>query len=341
MPRKLTAAVLTALATLAVAASAQAASLVYVKDHDLWISNPDGSGAVRVTDSGTADEPWRSPTMSDGGTIAAAKGFFVALLRQNGEELRRFVPGNLPGTTGGAHGLHFSPDGTKLTYAKVNLGGCVAADCDLRGISAVMDLEGDILGQEKEYTGGFPSWVTNDIVLSHGGYGYQNMLWRWQDDTFVNWFDDSDLVAPGNGTDLGDGQLSDDHRSYVAIRGYGDSTAIATYRVNGDLSAERPPPPTFLCFATGAVSSPTVSGDGTTAYWDEPDGVWTFAVSPDCPNGELLIPGASEPDWSAANVDPGPRQGPATPQQGGKAAAKTCKKLKGKRKRACLKRARR
>ncbi|HEY8581749.1 MAG TPA: hypothetical protein VIL49_02345, partial [Capillimicrobium sp.] len=174
----------------------------------------------------------------------------------------------------------------------------------------------------------------NDIVLSHGGYNLQNMLWRWKDQTFVNWFDDSDLVAPGNDTDLGDGQLSDNHRSYVAIRGYGESTAIATYHVNGDLTAERPPLPTFLCFATGDVSSPSASGDGSTAYWHEPDGIWSMAITPDCVNGELLIPGGSEPDWSAAKVDPGPAAGPKGPK------AKPCQKLKGKRKRACLRRAR-
>lgn len=334
MPRKLAAAVVAVLVTLGVAATAHAASLTYIKDHDVWISNPDGSGAVQVTRDGTASEPYNSPTMSKDGTIAAVKGFFVHILRQNGEQIRKFVPGNAPGSTSGTHGLNFSPDGTKLAYAKVVLGSCIAADCATRGVSTVMDLEGNILGQEKEYTGGFPSWVTNDIVLSHGGYGSQNMLWRWKTGEFVNWFDDHQLVGDLNSTDLGDGEVSANHRSYVAIRGYGDNTAIATYTVNGDLSAERPPLPTFLCFANGDVSSPTISGDGSTAWWSEPDGVWTFAVSPECPNGQLLIPGASEPDWSEANVNPGPKS------QGGKSAAKKCKKLKGKRKRACLRRAR-
>jgi hypothetical protein len=334
MTRMLATAVAVLVGLLAITTAANAASLTYIKDHDVWISNPDGSGAVRVTSNGTAEEPWNSPTMRDDGVIAAVKGFFVHIMRQNGEEIRNFVPGNLPGSTSGTHGLGFSPDGTKLVYAKVSLGSCIAADCDTRGISAVMDLEGNILGQEKEYTGGFPSWVTNDIVLSHGGYNYQNMLWRWHQDAFVNWFDDSDIAAPGKETDLGDGQVSDNHRSYVAIRGYGDNTAIATYYVNGDLSAPNPPLPTMLCFAIGAVSSPTVSGDGSTAYWHEPDGIWTFAVSPDCPNGEMLIPGASEPDWSAANVNPGPK---TQPDQGKKAK---CKKLKGKKRKRCLRRAR-
>lgn len=339
MPRMLAAALAAAIALLAAAVSAHAASLTYVKDHDVWISNPDGSGAVRVTSTGSAREPWRSPTMRDDGTIAAVKGFHVHLLRQDGREIRRFVPGNLPGATSGAHGLRFSPDGTKLVFAKVALSGCVIDDCATRGASAVVDLEGRILGQERAYTGGFPSWVTNDIVLSHGGYLHQNMLWRWRTGESVNWFDDSDLVAPGNATDLGDGQLSDDHRSYVAIRGYGDATQIATYRVNGDLTSARPPLPTFLCVASGPVSSPTVSGDGSTAYWTEPDGVWTFEIAPDCPDGRLLIPGASEPDWSAAGVVPGPRQGPA--RQSGARTPKACRKLTGKRKRACAKRTRR
>jgi len=336
--RMFLAAAVAALATLVAATGAHAASLTYIKDRNVWISNVDGSGAVQVTRDGTADEPYNSPTMSDDGTIAAVKGFFVHILRQNGQQVRTFIPQNLRGTTSGSHGLHFSPDGKKLVYAKVALGSCIAADCKTRGVSAVMDLEGNLLGEEKEYTGGFPSWVTNDIVLSHGGYLYQNMLWHWRDGSFVNWFDDSDLVADGLSTDLGDGQLSDDHRSYVAIRGYGDTTAIATYRVNGDLSAPKPPLPTMLCVASGPVSSPTVSGDGSTAYWSEPDGVWSMPISADCPNGALLIPGASEPDWSAAAVNPGPKT-TGTPVARKKTKTAKCKRLSGKRKRACLKRA--
>ena len=291
---------------LAGAASAQAASLTFIKDHDVWISNPDGSGAVRVTRDGTAKEPYRSPTRNAAGTIAALKGFHVHLLRADGRRIRRFLPGALRDgmgaqTTAGTASLDFSPDGTKLAYAKVSLN-CANVDCMARGVSGVMNLRGRILATQKEYTGAFPSWVTDRIVLSHGGYGHQNMLWNTQTGAWENWFDDSDLVAPEHTTDLGDGEVSRDRRAYVAVRGYDATTAIATYHVNGDLAAPSPPPPTFLCTAQGQVSSPTISGDGATAWWEEPDGVWTFPVSADCPDGRLLIPGASEPDWSPADV---------------------------------------
>ncbi|HEU4657007.1 MAG TPA: hypothetical protein VFR97_05760 [Capillimicrobium sp.] len=334
MTRKLAATIAAVAAVLACAAPAGAASLTYIKDHDVWISNPDGSGAVRVTHDGTADEPWDEPTMSDDGTIAAVKGFHVHLLRQNGEEIRSFVPGNPPGetTTSGTSSVRFSPDGTKLAYMKVGIGCGDPSLCDLRGISSVMDLKGNILATQEEYTGAFPSWVDDDRILSHGGYRYQNMIWNWRTGDWVNWFDDGDIVAPGNDTDLGDGEISDNHKSYVAIRGYGDNLAVATYAVNGDLAAANPLLPTMLCFATGVVSHPTVSGDGSTAYWEEPDGVWSMAVSPECPNSAILIPGASAPEWSAAKVAPGPKAKPSK--------AKQCKKLKGKARKRCLKRAR-
>lgn len=343
--RRMLAATATLLGFLALATTAQAASLTYIKDHDVWISNADGGGAVRVTDDGTADEPWSSPTQSDDGIIAAVQGgFTVVLLRQNGERIRSFIPEVLRDNlgahaTGGVHGLGFSPDGRKLVFAQVSLNCSVGIDCMARGVSAVMDLEGRQIAQQDEFIGAFPSWVSDELVLSHGGFGSQNLIWRYRTQEIANWFDDYDLVASGLSTDMGDGQLSDDHSTYVALRGYDETLSIATYAVNGDVTAARPALPTLLCFGTGQVSAPTVSGDGDTAYWQEPDGVWTMAVSPECPNGRLLIPGASEPDWSAAAVDPQPRTDVDHGSKGKGKGKKACKRLKGKRRKACLKRA--
>jgi hypothetical protein len=52
---------------------ASADSLVFIKDHDVWLSQPDGSGQYRVTTDGTADNPYASPSQADDGTIVAMR----------------------------------------------------------------------------------------------------------------------------------------------------------------------------------------------------------------------------------------------------------------------------
>src|SRR5436189_5015911 len=52
-------------------ASAQADTLVYVKDGHVYVANPDGSGARTV---GPQSQWWAWPSESDNGTIAVAGG---------------------------------------------------------------------------------------------------------------------------------------------------------------------------------------------------------------------------------------------------------------------------
>jgi hypothetical protein len=63
---------------------------------------------------------------------------------------------------------------------------------------------------------------------------------------------------------------------------------------------------------------PTFSPDGKRLAWQEGNGVWTVSQPSidDCNiEPKLTIPGASEPDWSPANVNPAPRPVP-TPTPG-------------------------
>ncbi|HWM09200.1 MAG TPA: hypothetical protein VNO82_07640, partial [Solirubrobacteraceae bacterium] len=55
-------------------AAAHADSIVFVKDGDVWVSAPDGSGQRALTRDGTADSPYRSPSQADDGTVAASFG---------------------------------------------------------------------------------------------------------------------------------------------------------------------------------------------------------------------------------------------------------------------------
>ena len=75
--------------------AATTGSLVYIKNHDVWLSDPDGTDAHRVTTSGDEDSPWRSPSQADDGTIAASFGTRIVRMEQNGEVLSSIDPSPL------------------------------------------------------------------------------------------------------------------------------------------------------------------------------------------------------------------------------------------------------
>jgi hypothetical protein len=62
-----------AMAALAFAGAADASSIVYVKGGDVWLAKADGSGQRPITKDGTPGNPYRSPSYSDAGVIAAVK----------------------------------------------------------------------------------------------------------------------------------------------------------------------------------------------------------------------------------------------------------------------------
>src|SRR3954447_26134191 len=95
------------------AAPAEASSIVYTKDSNVWITTPDGSYQKAVTTDGTADNRYQGVGQLDDGTIVAGRPsprFFYAL-RQDGS-LRNaplLAPGNSCGT--GPLDLDVTPTG--------------------------------------------------------------------------------------------------------------------------------------------------------------------------------------------------------------------------------------
>src|SRR4051812_27614308 len=67
-PQRLATVAIAVVASVAVAPSAGASTLTYVKGGQVWVSAPDGSEAHLVTPDGTE---WRSPTLADDGTVYA------------------------------------------------------------------------------------------------------------------------------------------------------------------------------------------------------------------------------------------------------------------------------
>ena len=71
-----------------VAAPACASSIVFVKDWNVWIANPDGSGARQLTTDGTSAAAYEHPTQADDGTILATRLTRFHLLRRDGTAVR-------------------------------------------------------------------------------------------------------------------------------------------------------------------------------------------------------------------------------------------------------------
>ena len=104
-----------------VPAAASADSLVYLKSGNVWLSEPDGSGAYQVTTDGSTGSPYRSPSQADDGTIAAGHGDEIVRMTQNGTVLNRIDPPALMNSVshlmdGPPVDVAISPDGARIAY---------------------------------------------------------------------------------------------------------------------------------------------------------------------------------------------------------------------------------
>ncbi|MEQ6901996.1 hypothetical protein [Nocardioides sp. YIM 152588] len=307
----------TAPAATAAAAGTGGGSIVFIRDHDVWLVRGDGSGLYRVTRDGTAATPYVSPTMTDAGIIAAGRGTQVVRMRQNGEILSRFDPKPLTDSVshpidGVLNYVAISPDGSKVAYGWSRYSCPVGASCQVRSVTAVSAADRYTAPTTTSYLH-HPSWVSNSRLMVHGGYLSQVML---QDLGAApkHWFDDDEIYE--GGTDLGDASLSRDGKRLVAIRGYGSGTQMIWYAVGGDPRSAAPsglPNPNPLCIGSpGATATderlhaPSWSPDGTAFAIGATEGVWVVTTGPaDCSGvGVRLLGKGTSPSWSGAAIDP-------------------------------------
>lgn len=312
----------------AAAAPASADSIVFVKDHNVWSANVDGSSPHQITRDGGADAPYSSPSQDDGGTIAAAHGYAIERFDRNGRRLSRFVPDNLQDSTshstaGAPAWVALSPDGTKVAFSLTSLSCDLTIDCGARATTGVSAADGSRVYETPGLYGGWSSWVGNDRILFHGGYLYQNQIWDVGSPAEpFDWFEDHDVYGQGSSTDLGDGAVSRNGARYIAVRGYDDTTRLVWYRVEGSiLFGGKPPAPVPLCETAtdSSLRAPTINGDGTWAAWEESTGIWAKPNLDVCdsPQPALILPGASEPSWGPAD-NVAPKQPVAKKKKAGK-----------------------
>ncbi len=296
-------------AALASAAPALADSIVFVRDANIWLANPDGSGQYQVTTDGTAANPWQSPSQADDGTIVAVRARPnlgpIVRMKQNGE-----VIGEIPVAPMqyGPYEPAISPDGTKVAYENVFRNSFETSN-DVR-ITDVSGLTSPNVYGHPGSGNGSPSWIGSERIFV-GDYTIAGTMVPGQ--ALVEWWNDGDHADRfGQSEDLDDGEVAADG-TIAFVRGDRDDNTIQLYRSTG-LGAKPEPTCTLSNPTHGPLgarfSDPTFAPGGRAMAWQEGDGIWTITLPPgDCGAGvpRLTFPGASEPDWGPAAVNPGPR----------------------------------
>jgi hypothetical protein len=304
-------------AVAATAAPARADTLTFIKSHNVWLANPDGSGQHQVTFDGTAAAPYESPSQADGGAVVAireAPGQRRQIYRmtQSGRLLNAPIDTPAPGT--GALNAKVSPNGALVAYwfeTLVNDPLCVfCVSISNRALFTYSDrfTSHDAIGTPN--TGGWPSWIGNDtIALGNGG------ATQWYYGLGMSaaeaWFTDFLFTQGQAGTQtLLDAEVAPTEDRVAVVRGNHQET-IRFLEMNG------PPPaavtPILGCWyqnPSGKFVDPTWTSDGDQLAWQEDDGVWLGEpgdLSCPLPEPALIIPGASQPDLSPAAINPGPR----------------------------------
>ena len=306
-------------AALTAPAAANADSIVFLKNYNVWLVAPDGSKLTPVTTDGSYESPYLSPSQADDGTIAVSKGTKILRMRQNGEVINELDPPALMDSVshpidGVPVDVAISPDGSKIAYTFASYSCPIGASCGARtatGYTAADHLTPPEALSGHLYTRN-PSWVGNARTLSSAGYLHQvNTHDLGPGTTDVHWFDDQDLVGQANSTDLDDAELNRQGDLLAAVRGYGADSRILTVKLN----APAPALPSLMCL-TGAdekMSGPSWAPDGRRLVLADTFGLEVSDAHPasdaDCPSWTFteFIAGGSEPDWGPADVNPQPR----------------------------------
>lgn len=312
-------------------APAQAAtgggSIVYVKDHDVWITDGDGRTPLRVTTGGTAGDPWQSPTQSDDGVVVAHRGGIIYRMNQRGEVLNTIDPPALPDALGNRlegrdlTETAISPDGTKIAYTYFKL-----AFGEKRWVTAFTSASK--LSDFNQWGLAFydkPAWVTDSRVVLNSWYRNKTHLYDLgQRD--LPWFDERFYANPAK--ELSDLEVSRDGQWTVGVRGdVGDESVIVLHNDGDVLTSTTPATPDFdtqLCnigAADGSLHEPTIAPDGSTVAWAEPGGIYRasdMSCDPATTRVDILVAaGGSDPSWSPAVIGrtPDVPRPPASPFQ--------------------------
>lgn len=314
------------LAALALAGTADASSIVYVKGGDVWLARADGTGQRPLTKDGTPANPYRSPAYSDAGLITAVKNrrdvYFFDRRGRQVRTKRDLTGGPTPPFDPVIVDHSISPDG-RLLASTIWITSRVAnpKSFEPKGTNYGTSVwytrvsDGKLLGRTD--AGMSVTWVANNRPLVFAPYVYHSadawLVNLADPNSPTQWFQDRatvDVLDPSDGEPLNDGEVTRARDKIAVVRGPSStaSSAATMIRIYGVASLTARP--TERCDLrsrpNSRIESPTWSPDGKRLAWGEAGGIWVSPITAgagDCGAApKRLIAGGSEPDWGPANV---------------------------------------
>jgi hypothetical protein len=317
------------LITCALATTADASSIAFVRGDDVWVAAPDGTHQAQVT----TGRRFASPSQADDGTIVAIDdGNALYRLTQAG------VPRNAPfftwlglGGGSGFSGPYFprvSPDGSKIAFGFFHTEGLdpvTGTSETLGGISYTWADHATDLHEFGLIRAGWtnPSWAGNGLTVSFfpgadALGGYTNVLWHEvghktdpaSDTDGTNaypWFDDPEASYGSFGA--ANRQLT----SLAVGEGVGSVTSMRLYSIATapPAAAAQDHPPRYRCTIDGggnALASPSWSPDGADLAYQQGSDTYVVHVgdlSQGCSGlgqARLVLAAAQGPAWGPADV---------------------------------------
>jgi hypothetical protein len=323
--------------------AARADSVVYLKDGQVWIANPDGSGARQFTQHAYG---WASPSEADDGTVVVAGG--LSRINADGSdsdgssEIYRFQPdGNQIGTSTPTWGsrstpacpayppsrVRVSPDGSKIAYG---IYGCGAGGYETTlwtpAGSTGLDFPGQTVGQQDFWN---PIWIDSSrFTISHAGPPVFGAHWG------------EHLVTDGDNVGAGWAEPSMTDRTADVATSRDGTTAAAFFEDSAGYTDGKPRNVSLLVYHSDTVPSdwthnsygapvcqyditpasdfttieqldPSLSPDGTKVMYGDKKGVELKSlgdVTDHCAGASgivTLIPGGSQPFYAKGNLQPG------------------------------------
>lgn len=324
-------------------------SIVYIKDHNVWLMSPDGATKRQLTTDGSAASAYINPSQSDDGTIFVIKDGQLRRVDRGDGALG--PPVDLFQYDMGLDHVDVSADGSRVTYT--TYGTVTFEDPDpgqpdeVAGASEVFVAhvtDGSLVGGGDEELHEYSSWADASTLLTVSAFDIHVRPVPGEPQPWVS----CRLLAAG-GTCPPAASSGDDWSGFVDYPSLSPTGAVLAYSYRSTVgefdevpegmalaTTNGPPPaePAHACLAPGLHDRPngySWSPDGSTiafddlrvnadrtAYEELSPGISVFTVDLDAPDcgasmAEVVEPGGGQQDWGPAALSgglPGPGPGP-------------------------------